>query len=92
MEVELLGGLDTVAALADEELPLTGGEGPSDAVDPSSPLTLGTTTSDDDVDPAGSSLTALDVLEALPAIVVDVEGLVRCNAARTDAGDSGAGR
>lgn len=89
MEVELLGGLD---ALADEELPLTGGEGPSDAVDPSSPLTLGATTSDDDVDPAGPSLTVLEALEALAAIVVDVEGLVRCNAARTDAGDSGAGR
>jgi hypothetical protein len=89
LEGELLGVLD---ALDDEKPLLTGGEGPSDAVDPSSPLTLGATTSDDDVDPAGPSLTALDVLEALAAVVVDVEGLVRCNAARTDAGDSGAGR
>jgi len=66
-------------------------EGTSDAVGPSSPLTCGTTTSDDDEDPAGPPLAALEALDAL-ATVVDVEVLVRCNAARTEDGDSGAGR
>jgi len=55
-------------------------------------LTRGDTTPDDDADLAGSSEAALDALAALTAVVVVDDVLVRCNAARTDAGDNGAGR
>lgn len=84
-----------VTAAPVAELLLVDVEGPSDAVGPSSPLTLGPTTSDDDTDPDGPSPVALDALEALEpfaTVVVDEGVLVRCNAARTEEGDNGAGR
>jgi len=67
-------------------------EGPSDAVDPRSPLTCGTTPSDDATDPAGPTLVTLDAVDALATVVVEEDVLERCNAARTDEGDSGGGR
>jgi hypothetical protein len=73
-------------------MPSTDPDGPSDAVDPRSPLTCGTTPSDDATDPAGSTLAALDAVDALATVVGEGDVLERCNAARTDDGDSGGGR
>jgi hypothetical protein len=67
-------------------------EDPSDAVEPRSPLTCGTTTSDDATDPAGSTPAALDPVDALATVVVEEDVLERCKAARTDEGDRGGGR
>src|SRR3954466_8623461 len=72
-------------------LPVDDG-GASDAVVSPSPLTCGTTTSDDDTDPAGPEPVPLVAPGSLATVVVGVEVFVRCNAARTDEGDSGAGR
>jgi len=84
----VLDGLDAVDAATLSTDP----EGPSDAVDPRSPLTFGTTTSDDATDAGGSTLAVLDPVDALTTVVVDEDVLERCSAARTDEGDSGGGR
>ena len=86
-EVDVLGSPDVPGS----ELVSVDGEGSSDAVASPAPLTCGTTTSDDDPDPEASVLAPVG-FDELTTGVEDVEVLVRCNAARTEDGDSGAGR
>ena len=86
-EVDVLGSPDVPGS----ELVSVDGDGSSDAVAPPSPMTCGTTTSDDDPDPE-ESVSAPVGFDGLTAVVEDVVVLVRCKAARTEDGDSGAGR